>query len=65
MWGEHAIDFAISKVEVAKLQHRNLILVCLNCAYPLQEVCRNQGVLEVYGLDVSIYYAAHRWYIGG
>jgi hypothetical protein len=35
MWGDHVIYFSISEVEVAKLQRYNLILVCLNCAYPL------------------------------
>jgi hypothetical protein len=49
MWGEHVIDFAISEVEVAKLQRCNLILVCSNCAYPLREVRRNQGVFKSLG----------------
>jgi hypothetical protein len=65
MWGDHVIDFAISKVEVAKLQHCNLILVCSNCAYPLREVHRNQGVFKISGHAVLIYCAAQGWNIGG
>jgi hypothetical protein len=65
MWGEHVIDFAISEVEVSKIQCCNLILVCSNYAYPLREVHRNQGVFEISGHIVLIYCVAQRWNIGG
>jgi hypothetical protein len=65
MWGEHVIDFAISKVEVAKIQRCNLILVCLNCAYPLWKVLHNQGVFKISGHAISIYCVTQRWDIGG
>jgi hypothetical protein len=65
MWGEHTINFAISKVEVAKLERCNIILVYSNCGYPLREVHHNQGVFKISGHTVSIYYTAQRWNIGG
>jgi hypothetical protein len=55
MWGEHVVDLHVVEVEVAKLQCYNIILVCVNCAYPLREVCSNQVILEVSGHTVSIY----------
>jgi hypothetical protein len=56
--GEHVIEFLVVEVEVAKLQHCNLVLVCSNCTDPLQEVCSDQGVLEISGYAISIYNAA-------
>jgi hypothetical protein len=55
MWGEHVIDFRISKFEFAKLKCCNLILVCSNCAYPLGELRRNEGVFEISRYDVSLF----------
>jgi hypothetical protein len=57
MWGENVVNFAISKVEVSKLQHRNIILVCSDYVYPLREVRSDQGVFKIFGHVVSIYYA--------
>jgi hypothetical protein len=58
MWEEHVVKFVIFEVEVAKLQRRNLILVCSNCAYPLREVRSDQGILKISRYVVSIYCAA-------
>jgi hypothetical protein len=61
MWGEHVVNFAISEVEFAKLQCRNLILVYVNYAYPLQEVCSDQGILKIFRYAISIYCTDQRW----
>jgi hypothetical protein len=60
MQGEHVVGFAISKVEVSKLQRCNLILVCSHCVDPLREVRSDQGVVEVSGHTVSIYCTTQR-----
>jgi hypothetical protein len=65
MWGEHVIDFSVAEVEVTELQCCNLVLVFSNYADPLHEVHSDQGVLEISGHAISIYYATQRWNVGG
>jgi hypothetical protein len=50
----------ISEVEVIELQHYDLILLCLNCAYPLREVRSDHGVLELSLYTITIHYVSQR-----
>jgi hypothetical protein len=61
MWGDHAIYLPIVEVEFTKLQCFNFILVSMNCAYPLQELHSDQGILKISGHIVLIDCVAQRW----
>jgi hypothetical protein len=61
MWGEHDVDLPIAEVEVAKLQRCYILLIYVNCTYPLQEVRSDQFILKVSGHTASVYCATKRW----